>query len=203
MRIVTAALAALLLLAMSVRAQAANIDVFTSQEVAAIIAEAGGTDVQVAEGNGLTYINFKIGAQPYSYSLRLCDNTDKTKCAGLLMAMGFQMEPGFNLELFNNFNASVPFLTAVKLNNELMAFGRFVVSLGGVTRENVKSNMAFLALAPQLFMEFQKSQIVASIGPDGKPVAGMTPPKLVPVKLTSEQMKRLMDDALVAKVKLP
>lgn len=203
MRILSAALAALLLLAMSARAYAADINLLTAPDVAAIVAEAGGTDVQVGEQGGITFINFRIGNQPYSYSLRLCDKNDRTKCAGLLMAMGFQLEASHNLELFNNFNTAVPFLTAVKLNNELMAFGRFTVTLGGVTRENIKSNMAFLALAPQLFVEFQKSQVVASVGTDGKPVAGVAPAKLVPVKLTAEQASRLMDEALISKVKLP
>ena len=49
MRIVSAALAAFLLLAMSARAYAADISLITAQDVAAIATEAGATEVAIAE----------------------------------------------------------------------------------------------------------------------------------------------------------
>ena len=54
------------------------------------------------------------------------------------MASGFKSSD--TVESLNNFNKAIGFVTAVKLNNETMAFGRYVVALGGITVENVGAN---------------------------------------------------------------
>jgi hypothetical protein len=205
MRILSAVLAALMLWSLPAPALAANINVFTAQEVIAILNEAGATDVQRDDGDGISFISFKLGGQPYSFSLRLCDKTDRSKCGGLLMAAAFRMSPQHNVELFNSFNRSVPFLTAVKLDASVMAFGRFVIALGGVTRENVKANIDFLRLAPELFLSFEKSQVIASLEPGVAQLsqANAAPTEFVPVALTRAEAARLMDEALLANAKLP
>jgi hypothetical protein len=205
MRIVSAALAAVMFWSLPAPALAANINVFTAQEVVAILNEAGATDVQRDDGDGISFISFKLGDQPYSFSLRLCDKTDRSRCGGLLMAAAYRMSPQHNVELFNSFNRSVPFLTAVKLDSSVMAFGRFVISLGGVTRENVKANIDFLRLAPELFLSFEKSQVIASVDAGAAQLSQATaaPIKPEPVALTRAEMARLMDEALLANVKLP
>jgi hypothetical protein len=121
------------------------------------------------------------------------------------MAAAYRMSPQHNVELFNSFNRSVPFLTAVKLDSSVMAFGRFVISLGGVTRENVKANIDFLRLAPELFLSFEKSQVIASVDAGAAQLSQATaaPIKPEPVALTRAEMARLMDEALLANVKLP
>jgi hypothetical protein len=205
MRILSAALAALMFCSLPAPGLAADIKLFTAQEVVAILNEAGATDVQRDDGEGVSFISFKFGDQPYSFSLRLCDKNDRGRCGGLLMAAAYRMSPQHNVELFNSFNRSVPFLTAVKLDSGVMAFGRFVIALGGVSRDNVKANIDFLRLAPELFLSFEKSQVIASAGTGAAQLSQVDagPAKLVPVALTRAEAARLMDEALLANTKLP
>jgi hypothetical protein len=120
------------------------------------------------------------------------------------MAIGFTATERDTVEVFNNFNKTVGFLTAVKLDSNTMAFGRFVVALGGITKENVAANLGLLTIAPELYGEFMKSQVVASTGPAGQVLLSQpnaAPAALQPVALTVEQVKAMTDDALAAKAK--
>lgn len=205
MRMFWTAMVVVTTFALSQTANAADFQTLTVQDVAAIVTEAGGTDVRVNESKDLSFVNFKLGEVTYSFSLRLCSKDDKSKCGGLLMGVGYKMSETDTLELFNNFNRSVPFLTAVKLDNNLMAFGRFVVTLGGVDRENIKTNIALLLLGPELLAEVQKAQVVASVGGNPALLSQMRyqPLRLQPVALTPEQIARLSDDRLIARFRLP
>lgn len=204
MRIVSAAAAALLFVSSSFPAVAADISLLTVEEIEAIVGEAGGTEVERAEAGGATFVRAKFQDQPYAFALLLCDKDDKTKCAGVLMSTAFKLSEHHNADLFNDFNKAVPFITAVKLNSELMAFGRFAVSLGGVTRENLKANLSFLSVAPQIFVEWEKRRVIASTGTGAATTLAQTAApstKLEPVELTGEQVTGLMEQALLTDVK--
>lgn len=203
MRILSAALAALLFIAMPAQTMAADIKVLTPDIAVALATAVGGTNVQRKDADGQTVVVFEHTGKTYVFSLELCDKDDKSKCGGLLMAMGFKSSD--TVETFNNFNKAIGFVTAVKLDNETMAFGRYVVALGGITAENIGANFGLLTIAPELYGEFAKSQIISSIGANGQVLlsqANPEPAALQPVALTIEQVKSMANDALAAKAKL-
>lgn len=202
MRILSALAAVLMFLSLPAGASAADLTVFTADEVMAIVTASGGTNVERKDVDGQTIVIFDLGGKRYVFSLDLCQKEDTSKCLGLLMAVGFKASEIETLEMLNNFNKSVGFLTAVKLDSGTIAFGRFVVSVGGITRENVAANLALLTLAQEVYVAFAKSQVVASSGAGGQVLLSQpnTPPALQPVALTPEQVKSMVDDAWAAKV---
>lgn len=198
MHILTATFAALILA--DAPASAADVTAFTAESVAAIAIGLGGTNV---ESKGSLTV-FDLNGQKYVFSRELCQKDDPSKCIGLLMASGFKTTPQDTVEVFNDFNKSIGFVTAVKLDNNTMAFGRFVVALGGITADNVKANFGLFSAAPELYNEFVKSQVVSSIGTGGQVLLAQptaAPAKLQPVALTAEQVAAMTSDALAAKAR--
>ncbi len=193
------ALAAASLPAPAYAADAANITAFTVENVSSIITEVGGTKIEVSKDADVTFINFELGGHTYSYSIRTCDIAPEVPgCLGLLMAIGFGMDTPYSLETFNGFNQSFPLVTAVRIDSKTLAFGRYVFSAGGLTRNNIAGNMGLVIGAPQAFAAYLKSQVIASNGQGNTNLSlADTANKLRPVKLTSAQVRRLLDDTIV------
>lgn len=198
------AIAALALVAAGLPAPAqsadtADISAFTVENVSSIITEVGGTKIEVNKDADVTFINFELGGQTYSYSIRTCDVSPKVPgCLGLLMAIGFSMETPHSLETFNGFNQSFPLVTAVRVDSKTLAFGRYVFSAGGLTRNNIAGNMGLVIGAPQAFAAYLKSQVVASRTQGNANLSladGVT--GMRPVKLTRAQVRGLLDDNIV------
>ena len=204
MRRFLSAIAALALAAASLPAPAqsadtANITAFTVENVSSIITEVGGTKIEVNKDADVTFINFELGGHTYSYSIRTCDISPEVPgCLGLLMAIGYGMEPPYSLETFNGFNQVFPLVTAVKIDSKTLAFGRYVFSAGGLTRNNIAANMGLVIGAPQAFASYLKSQVIASGAPGNAnlSLAGAAT-QLRPVKLTRAQVRGLLDDTIV------
>lgn len=207
MRFLTAAFAAVAIAASAIAgpAMAADLTTFTPENVKAIVTEAGGTNVTQEASDGVTFINFEMGGLPYSYSIRLCDPKGAGGCVGLLMAIGFEMEQGYTLDTLNSFNRNVPLATVVQIDSKTIAFGRFVVSLGGISAENIKANMALVSIAPELFARHLKSQVVASADPaaSGKtlPVNMPTPTAPKAIRLTPNAVTSIMEEDTLDKLK--
>ena len=193
------ALAAAILPAPAQAADAADIAAFTVENVSSIITEVGGTKIEINKDGDVTFINFELGGQTYSYSIRTCDIAPEVPgCLGLLMAIGFSMESPYALETFNGFNQSFPLVTAVRIDSKTLAFGRYVFSAGGLTRNNIAANMGLVIGAPQAFAAYLKSQVIASRTPGNANLSlpdGVT--GMRPVKLTPAQVRGLLDDNIV------
>jgi hypothetical protein len=205
MRILSAAGAALMFLNLSAGAGAADIKILTADTLTAIATAAGGTNIQRKDsGDGQALIVFQLEGKTYVFSLELCDKDDKSKCGAVLMATGLKGSASDTHEIINDFNATVGFLTAVKLG-DVIAFGRYVVVLGGISAENTGVNFGLVTLAQDLYAEFLKSRVVASTGAPGQVLLSQpdaAPAVLQPVALTPEQMKSMANDAFAAKIKL-
>lgn len=208
MRILTAAFAAVAIAASAIAgpATAADIATFTPENVKAIVADAGGTNITTESSDGITFINFEWNGLPFSYSIRLCDSKGAGGCVGLLMAIGLQTEESYSLETLNTFNRNVALATVVQIDAKTIAFGRFVVSAGGITSDNVKANMVLVGIAPELFVRLLKSQVVASTDPaaSGKTLPVNMPAPSAPkaIRLTPKAMNSIMDEEALGKLNL-
>lgn len=192
--------AALSSLALPQAARAETITDFTPENVSAILTEVGATNIKPGLQDGVTFINFELGGLPYSYSIRLCNVAAELGpgCLGLLMAIGFEMPDKISLEIFNSFNRKWPLATSVKIDDKTMALGRFMFSPGGVSRENLKANIALLTGAPEAFRTHLSSQVVASLQ-QGQPqfTRVSTGGALRPIRLSPKDIAHLMDDRAV------
>jgi hypothetical protein len=202
MRLVTAAVAALAVSAIAPSAMAANVVSFTAENVKAMVTEAGGSNVTSQTAQGITFVNFDLNGLPFTYSLQLCDPKGKTGCAGILMAIGVALDQPYGLETLNSFNRDIPLVTVVQLDAKTVAFGRFAVSLGGMSSENFKANMQMVAVGPELFVRHLKGQVVAGAGTAGQAVPVSAAPEAAPkaIRLSPQAMSRLVDEDLLKKL---
>jgi hypothetical protein len=202
MRFVTAAVAALAMSAFASSAMAANVASFTAENVKAMVTEAGGSNVTSQTAQGITFVNFDLNGLPFTYSLQLCDPKGKAGCAGILMAIGVALDKPYSLDTLNGFNRDIPLVTVVQLDAKTVAFGRFAVSLGGMSSENFKANMQMVAVGPELFARHLKGQVVASTGTAGQtvPVSATPEAEPKPIRLSPQAMSSLIDEDLLKKL---
>lgn len=202
MRLVTAAVAALAVSAIAPSAMAANVASFTADNVKAMVTEAGGSNVTSQTAEGITFVNFDLNGLPFTYSLQLCDPKGKAGCAGILMAIGVALDQPYSLETLNSFNRDIPLVTVVQLDAKTVAFGRFAVSLGGMSSENFKANMQMVAVGPELFVRHLKGQVVAGAGTTGQAVPVSATPEAAPkaIRLSPQAMSSLVDEDLLKKL---
>ena len=202
MRLVTAAVAALAVSAIAPSAMAANVASFTADNVKTMVTEAGGSNVTSQTAQGITFVNFDLNGLPFTYSLQLCDPKGKAGCAGILMAIGVALDQPYGLETLNSFNRDIPLVTVVQLDAKTVAFGRFAVSLGGMSSENFKANMQMVAVGPELFVRHLKGQVVAGAGTTGQAVPVSATPEAAPkaIRLSPQAMSRLVDEDLLKKL---
>jgi hypothetical protein len=179
-------------------AQSAPVQNFTVENVSAIIQEIGGTELAVSKDGSLTHVAFKLEGEPVVFTIGLCD-IDKRQpgCMGLTMLFFFDLEPGHTLEAINEFNVNFGLTMAMRVDNKVLAFGRFVLAHGGITSGNVKSNYAMLAEAPGAFANMMKGKQVASVDP-ARPSASLSvapaPQAARRVAPSAEQLRALMKE---------
>ncbi len=208
MRFLTAASAAVAIAATAIAgpATAADVTSFTQENVKAVVTEAGGTNITQEVIEGIPFTQFELGGIPFTYSIHLCDKKSGA-CIGLMMATAFQSEAG--LSTLNSFNKTIPFATVVQIDAIKIGFGRFMTSAGGVSLDNVKMNMGLHMIAPQLFAEHLKSEVVASADPAkaGKEVLPVNMPAPVApkaVRLSPKDMNAInaiIDQDVLSKLK--
>lgn len=202
MRFLTAA-AALALTATAPLASAAEVKGFTVDNVKSLIAEGGGSNIAAHTVEGTQMVTFEMGGLPFAYTLQLCDTKGSGACAGLLMAIGMEVDKPYSLEALNAFNRDIAAVTVVQLDAKTIAFGRFVIAVGGINSENFKANMQFVGVAPELFVRHQASQVVASTDKGqattvSAPTTPATAPKAVP--LSAKAIGRMIDQELLGKL---
>jgi len=182
------------------QAQSALLNDFTAENVSAVLTELGATNIKTSQNDGITFLNFELGGLPQSYSIRLCNLSAELGpgCLGLLMAIGFETPDKINLDVFNSFNRKWPLATSVKIDDKTMALGRFIFSPGGVSRENLKANIALLMGAPEAFNTHLKSQLVASLELSQPTFTHIgTGGAFRSIRLSPQQLVQFMDDKAV------
>jgi hypothetical protein len=171
---------------------------FTVENVSEAVRELGATNVSTARHESVSFVNFDYNGLPFSYSIRICDAAPELGpgCVGLLMAIGIDLsDQPRPLELVNSFNRSFPMVTAVIFDDKKLALGRFMFSVGGLSKDNLKANIALFAAAPAIFAKHVQSQLVASAesGPARftRVSAGLS---LRPVHLAPQEINRYVDE---------
>lgn len=193
MRILLAAMAALMLAALPTRA--ADIVEFTPDMLMGLATAVGGTNAQRVDQGGGYGVVFEVGGRPYVFLLDFCSPSNTSKCAGVLMLSGFKPSANETIELFNEFHNAAGAITAVMIDKDAMAFVRHVLAPGGITTENVKENFTLLRTAPELYVTFLRSRAVASIAPPNTallshPAAEQS--QLQPLRLSPVQLKAFL-----------
>lgn len=191
--------------ALTLTASAAPLSSFTSDNVQALLKKSGATDVKAESSGGVQFVHFDYKGLKYSTSIRFCDEGTTKNCTGLMLAAGFESEPADTLETINAFNYGFPIATAVKPDSNTLMFGRLVTSIGTVEEGNVVANLGLLILAPTVYGEFRKTQVVASSGAGSTVLLaqGSAPAAAFKsVQLSAEQVNALMK-LVPSKEKLP
>jgi hypothetical protein len=179
----------------------ADITEFTPENVTSMLGEIGATNIKQEKQDGIVVLSFELGGLPYAYSIQLCNVSAElgSGCLGLLMAIGFEMPEKYNAEIFNSFNKKYPMATSVRIDDKTMALGRFMFSLGGLSRDNLKANMAVMTGAPEAFRTHLRSQLTVSLEQGRPQFTRVSMGQLLrPVRLSARDVAHLMDDRAVA-----
>lgn len=172
-------------------ANAAPFASFTKDNVKAVLAGVGASNVEEQTLDGVQFVNFDYKGLKYSTSIRFCDGNTQKNCTALFIAVGFQADGADTLDTINAFNGGFPIATVFKPDQQTIVFGRLITALGGIDAANVAANIGLVVAGPQVYNEFRKSQVVASTGVGGTMLLsqGASPaPSLEPVRLTPMQV---------------
>jgi hypothetical protein len=106
-----------------------------------LIAEIGGQKVETRESGDKKYVTFFNGEQPYVAMVTLCD-IKPGKCLAVLQLALIDTSPlTVSLDQLNKINGDNVYLTGFKLDGNKMGFGHVLIVDGGVTRQNLASNV--------------------------------------------------------------
>ena len=154
----------------------ALIQKFNVDNVKAAITSLGITDVasrkESADGKTIDLITFNSGATRHVGLLTVCDEGG---CLGLSLITVWDGGDTVSYETLNKFNASFHFGRAYKGSSNLLAFGRYAISDGGVSEENLRANIGNFVNGSQVFQKYvQDSAIVSSLTPPNPSTAQLT-----------------------------
>lgn len=154
---------------------------FTQANVTGLLKELGATDIAVQDGSeGSKGITYKQGQLTFIAILQACKAGDPG-CLGLTLLARFSGEGGsaYSLTTVNGFNASRVFAQAHVYEKDLYLM-RYVISDGGISRTNLRSNLVnFWGMPAQLQEYFQKAGVVAQASPSGQAQLSYAPSPLV------------------------
>jgi hypothetical protein len=137
------------------------VDSAVAEDLAQIVREVNGQDVQVREANGKKGITFKDGDIPYTMAPVFCDILPG-KCLGFVMVVVVDnSELKFTLDTLNSANKSTSFLTFFKEENNKFTVGRVTLVDGGVSRKNIAINISVCAMEFREAMKRLQSQLTA------------------------------------------
>jgi hypothetical protein len=186
-----AALASLSLAGASIAEAQETKDTFSIEYLKEVAADLSATNlVEGDAGEGRKALKFETNGLPVVTIIDAC--TDGKDCKGLIIMVAFKRgEQGIPLNVVNEFNGKHPFVTASLHEPDIAVVSHAMISVGGVTRENVKANVQELQAGVAKFVSTVRSQLVAS-GPGGvmRPVvygAG----ELRPIVLTPAQLAKI------------
>lgn len=121
------------------------VDSVVAEDLAQILREIGGTDVQVRENKGKKGISFKDGDIPYTAAPVFCD-IQPGKCLAFVMAVIVDnSQLNFTLDTLNSANRTTSFLTFFREENSKFIVGRVNLVDGGVTKKNIGMQVALFA----------------------------------------------------------
>jgi hypothetical protein len=135
------------------------VDSAVAEDLAQIVREINGQDVQVVEANGKKGVMFKDGDIPYTMAPVFCDILPG-KCLGFVMVVILDNnEFKFTLDTLNFANKSTSFLTFFKEDSSKINVGRVNLVDGGVTRKNIAINISLSAMEFRETLKRLQSQL--------------------------------------------
>lgn len=157
-----AAIAALSLTAATAARAADTTDTFSLDFLKEVAAGLNGTNLAEGDaGEGRKALKFETSGLPVVTIIDAC--TDGKDCKGLIIMVAFKRsEQGIPLNVVNDFNGKNPFVTVSLHEPDLVAVGHAMISVGGVTRDNVMANVVELQAGVAKFVGTVRSQLVAS-----------------------------------------
>jgi hypothetical protein len=134
-----------------------------AEDLAQIVREINGQDVQVREANGKKGVTFKDGDVPYTMAPVFCD-IQPGKCLGYAMIVIVDnSELKFTLDTLNTANRTTSFLTFFREeDNNRFAVGRVNLVDGGVTRKNIAISVSVNAMEFRETMKRLQNQLTVS-----------------------------------------
>lgn len=143
------------------------VDAAVVEDLAQIVRDVNGQDVQVREANGKKGVTFKDGDVPYTIAPVFCD-IQPGKCLGYVMVVVVDnSELKFTLDTLNTANKTTSFLTFFKEENNKFTVGRVNLVDGGVTRKNIAISVSVNAMEFRETMKRLQNQV--TVGFDRAP----------------------------------
>lgn len=134
------------------------VNYFTAQNVVAILKEMGAGDATARKhntqsGKPLESVIFTVENMKHVAVLSACN--DPKGCLGLeLVTIWTDAGKTVNRVHMNNFNAAYPFGKAFVGPENTIIFQRYAISDGGVSVQNVKSNIGNFVVGTRVFQEY-------------------------------------------------
>jgi hypothetical protein len=133
-----------------------------AEDLAQIVREINGQDVQLREANGKKGVTFKDGDIPYTMAPVFCD-IQPGKCLGYVTVVVVDnSELKFTLDTLNSANRSTSFLTFFREENNKFTVGRVNLVDGGVTKKNIAINISLCAMEFREAMKRLQNQLTVS-----------------------------------------
>jgi hypothetical protein len=170
------------------------IDNATVDNMKELLTELGAQQIEVQEGQGMTFLRFRDGDVPYNVGITLC-NVRPGKCLAITFMV--IVDPGataYSLEALNAFNRDSLFVTLVKLDGNKFGAGRILLIDGGVTKKNLAINLGSFALTFRAALQYLSGQVVAGFEPPRGHIQRLdyrAPPRAV--RATPQELVRLMN----------
>ena len=140
----------------------AVVDSISPEMIRDLVTELGGKNAQISDAEKNKVVNFEDANLPYTFGITGCD-IRPGKCMTLVMLVFLKTDPGaVTVDMVNKHNEDGFFDTAIKLDNNIVAFARGVVVDGGVARMNLAMNIVIYAALVHDGMKRLNSQLVAS-----------------------------------------
>lgn len=140
-----------------------QVETAVAEDLAQIVREVNGQDVQVREANGKKGVTFKDGDIPYTIAPVFCD-IQPGRCLGYVMVVVVDnSELKFSLDTLNSANKSTSFLTFFREEANKFTVGRVNLVDGGVTRKNIAINISLCALEFREAMKKLQNQLTVNL----------------------------------------
>lgn len=154
----------------------ATITHFTPELISDIVKELGATDVTIQTGgSGTKYVQHKVEGYTFLFSLLAC-KPGEPGCLGLGLVKAFSPDEGttFDLATVNSFNSKYAFAQAHVFEKNIY-LTRYTISDGGISRDNIRSNIQTFWAMPVRLAEHFASNLVSQAPSVMRPVV-YTPP---------------------------
>jgi hypothetical protein len=172
---------------------------FTAEHVDQALRALGADDIRPATAESPNVINFKLAGSAFAASLHVCGTQDTPGCRLLALHAVIELNPKVDWNLINEFNKTQVIASTVlfeEQEKQSAILVRSMISDGGVSQDNLVTNIRVFSEGPEFFSRHVASQRVASgqrVGPQSAQSGAAAPVRLVAKSPTPEQLKKIFD----------